>query len=130
MLTPAPSPIQRTLASRLSDAPAGSYTKRLFDDPELLRNKLLEEAQELAEAREPDHVAAETADLLYFALVACTKVGVTLADVEGHLTRRSLKVRRRAGDSKQHRIEAAAKQLQEIEAAKLSATASEATAAQ
>ena len=28
----------------------------------------MEEAQELAEATEPDHVAAEAADLIYFAL--------------------------------------------------------------
>lgn len=100
--------MQRTLAARLVDAPPGSYTKRLFEDPTLLRNKLLEEAQELAEATEPDHVAAEAADLLYFALVRCAKAGVTLADVEGHLDRRSLKVRRRAGDSKPYRIAAAA----------------------
>ncbi len=84
----------------------------MFDDPDLLRNKLLEEAQELAEAEEPDHVAAEAADLLYFALVRCAKAGVTIADVEGHLDRRALKVRRRAGDAKQYRIDAAAKYLE------------------
>ena len=39
---------QRTLVARKLDAPPGSYTKRLFDDHELLRHKLLEEAQELA----------------------------------------------------------------------------------
>lgn len=89
------------------EAPAGSYTKRLFDDHELLRNKLLEEAQELGEATEKDHVAAETADLLYFALVACVKAGVSLSDVEAHLDRRALKVRRRQGDAKPARIAAA-----------------------
>ena len=40
---------QRTLAARRVDAPAGSYTARLFNDATLLRHKLLEEAQELAE---------------------------------------------------------------------------------
>lgn len=40
------------------------------------------QATELAEAEEKEHVANEAADLLYFALVACTKAGVTLADVE------------------------------------------------
>jgi len=34
-----------TLVARKHDAPPGSYTKRLFDDHELLRHKLLEEAQ-------------------------------------------------------------------------------------
>jgi len=99
------------------DAPVGSYTKRLFDDPDLLRHKLLEEAQELAEAREPDHIAAEAADLIYFALVACAKAGVTLADVEGHLDRRALKVRRRAGDAKPARIAAAKAHFEAVAAA-------------
>jgi phosphoribosyl-ATP pyrophosphohydrolase len=31
----------------------GSYTKRLFDDPDLLQKKLLEEVQELVEATDP-----------------------------------------------------------------------------
>ena len=60
-----------------------------------------------AEARDPDHVAAEAADLLYFALVACAKAGVSIADIEGHLDRRALKIRRRPGDSKPARIAAA-----------------------
>ena len=66
--------------SRKADAPPGSYTKRLFDDGELLKNKLLEEAQELAEATEPDHVAAEAADLIYFALVRGEGRGVLQSD--------------------------------------------------
>ncbi|CAH0515887.1 unnamed protein product [Peronospora belbahrii] len=42
--------LESMLFCRHEHAPAGSYTKRLFDDAELLRNKLVEEAQELAEA--------------------------------------------------------------------------------
>ena len=121
------SALERTLASRKVDAPAGSYTKRLFDDPELLRHKLMEEAQELSEASEPAHVAAEAADLIYFALVACTKAGVDLSDVEAHLNKRSLKVRRRPGNSKEFRIAAAAAHFKLVEGAK--AKVSEAAAA-
>ena len=51
--------LEITLKERKATAPEGSYTKRLYDDAELLRNKLLEEAQELIEAENPDHVAAE-----------------------------------------------------------------------
>lgn len=101
------SALERTLAARLVDAPPGSYTKRLFEDDKLLKDKLMEEAMELAEATEPDHVAAEAADLLYFAFVRCAKAGVSIADIEKHLDRRALKVRRRPGDSKSYRIEAA-----------------------
>ena len=41
--------LELTLRSRKEAAPPGSYTKRLFEDPVLLRRKLLEEANELAE---------------------------------------------------------------------------------
>ncbi len=37
--------LMRTLASRKQSAPEGSYTKRLFDDPTLLKAKLLEEVR-------------------------------------------------------------------------------------
>jgi len=99
--------LQRVLESRRASAPAGSYTKRLFDDSALLRHKLLEEAQELAEAAEPDHVAAEAADLIYFAMVAAVRAGVGLGEVEAHLDRRALKLTRRPGNAKAERIKAA-----------------------
>jgi phosphoribosyl-ATP pyrophosphohydrolase/phosphoribosyl-AMP cyclohydrolase/histidinol dehydrogenase len=43
--------LQRTLQGRKASAPIGSYSKRLFDEPALLRHKLLEEAQVRARAR-------------------------------------------------------------------------------
>ncbi len=92
--------LARKLAARLADAPPGSYTRRLLDDPALLRSKLLEEAQELAEATDPPHVAAEVADVVYFALVAMVRAGVPLSQVEAVLDARSLKVRRRPGNAK------------------------------
>jgi len=98
--------LQLTLRDRLRSAPAGSYTKRLFDDAQLLRNKLVEEAQELAEATEPDHVAAEAADLVYFAMVRCVAAGVGLTEIGAHLDKRALKLDRRPGHSKKERIAA------------------------
>ena len=44
--------------------------------------------------------AHETADLIYFSLVAMVRSGVALADVEAELDRRALKVTRRGGDAK------------------------------
>jgi phosphoribosyl-ATP pyrophosphohydrolase/phosphoribosyl-AMP cyclohydrolase/histidinol dehydrogenase len=85
----------------------GSYTKRLFDDPDLLRRKLLEEVQELVEAEEPDHIAAEAADVLYFTLTRCVAAGVGLSDIERHLDQRTLKVTRRPGNAKAWRTQAA-----------------------
>lgn len=92
--------LQRRLHERLADAPPGSYTRRLFEDPNLLRSKLVEEAGELADAEGPEAVAWEAADVMYFALVAMARAGVSLAQVEAELDRRSLKLVRRPGDAK------------------------------
>ena len=89
-----------TLKQRVANAPAGSYTRRLLDDPDLLAAKLTEEAGELAAAEGPDQVAWETADVMYFALVAMARGGVELPAVEKQLARRALKVSRRPGNAK------------------------------
>lgn len=54
--------------------------------------------QELAEAEDPEDVASEAADLLYFALVRCVAAGVSLAQVEEQLDRRALKVSEDEGE--------------------------------
>ncbi len=92
--------LSRTLLERVADAPAGSYTRRLLDAPALLRSKLIEEAGELADATSPAHVAAEVADVVYFAMVAAARAGVSLSDVERELDGRGRRVSRRAGDAK------------------------------
>lgn len=95
--------LEQTLAARKTNAPAGSYTRRLFEDATLLRGKLAEEAGELAQAVESktaQDVAWEAADVIYFALVAAAKAGVSLAEIEKELDLRALKVVRRKGDAK------------------------------
>lgn len=92
--------LARRVAARLADAPAGSYTRRLLEDPALLRSKLREEAGELADARSAAEVVHEAADVLYFTLVALARAGASLEQVEAELDRRALRVIRRAGDAK------------------------------
>ena len=92
--------LDRTLRSRLADAPAGSYTRRLFDDPELLSAKLREEADELIAAKGPEEASAEAADVVYFALAKAISEGASLASIEAELDRRSLRVSRRSGAAK------------------------------
>ena len=92
--------LEQTLLSRKQSAPAGSYTARLFSDEKLLRAKIMEEAEELCDAKTPEEVSFEAADLIYFALTRAVSAGVTLADIEMSLDAKSFKVKRRTGDAK------------------------------
>jgi phosphoribosyl-ATP pyrophosphohydrolase/phosphoribosyl-AMP cyclohydrolase/histidinol dehydrogenase len=92
--------LQKTLLARKADAPAGSYTARLFNEPKLAEAKIMEEAEELCRATTKEEIAFEAADLLYFALTKCIAAGVTLEDIERNLDLKSLKVKRRKGDAK------------------------------
>nr|ABL63163.1 tri-functional histidine biosynthesis protein [Parastagonospora avenae f. sp. tritici] len=94
------SKLQKTLQSRKESAPQESYTARLFNDEQLLRAKILEEATELCDATTKEHIAFEAADLFYFALTKCVAAGVSLEDVERNLDAKSIKVKRRKGDAK------------------------------
>ncbi|RYP56740.1 hypothetical protein DL769_009866 [Monosporascus sp. CRB-8-3] len=94
------SKLEQTLISRKQSAPEGSYTKRLFSDEKLLRAKIMEEAEELCDAKTPEEVAFEAADLIYFALTKAIAAGVNVADIERNLDAKSLKVKRRPGNAK------------------------------
>lgn len=92
--------LEKTLKDRKSNAPTGSYTARLFNDPKLLRAKILEEAEELCDATDKEEIAWEAADLIYFALAKCVSAGVSLADIEKNLNKKARKVTRRPGNAK------------------------------
>lgn len=92
--------LEQTLRSRLETAPEGSYTKRLFNDAELLQSKIMEEADELCRAETKDEVSFEAADLFYFALTKCIASGVSIADIERSLDLKARRVTRRTGNPK------------------------------
>ncbi|KAJ3322303.1 trifunctional histidinol dehydrogenase [Boothiomyces sp. JEL0866] len=94
-----------TLTQRLENAPPKSYTKRLFDDKDLLHSKIKEEADELCGAVTKDEIAWEAADLIYFAMAKCVASGVSLTDIEKHLDSRSKKISRRPGNAKPQYIQ-------------------------
>jgi len=89
-----------TLRERSAVSSPDSYTTRLLRSPDLLASKLLEEARELAEAKEHPDVVHEAADVFFFAMTAMTRGGVSLAEVCAELDRRALRVTRRAGNAK------------------------------
>ena len=81
--------LQSIISERFHNPKPGSYTATL--DNELVREKLLEEAQELCDAHTHDEIIWETADLLYFATVLMTRANVTVKDVLDELDRRHKK---------------------------------------
>jgi len=77
--------LERTIAQRARARPNGSYTATLLADPELVRAKVREEAEEVARAsreESDDRVAEEAADVLYHLAVLLRERGLSLADAE------------------------------------------------
>ena len=81
--------LQDIITERFKNPPAGSYTATLNDT--LVREKIMEEAQELCEAKTKDEVIWEAADLFYFSTVLMTRAGVTVQDILDELDRRNKK---------------------------------------
>jgi phosphoribosyl-ATP pyrophosphohydrolase len=80
-----------TIESRKGADPSGSYTAQLLANPTNAAKKLGEEALETAIAavtRDPDAVAAESADLIYHWLVVLAAAGVSLDAVAAKLEAR------------------------------------------
>jgi phosphoribosyl-ATP pyrophosphohydrolase/phosphoribosyl-AMP cyclohydrolase len=81
--------LQAVIDERLRNPTPGSYTATL--DDELVREKVLEEAGEVCEAKTREEVVWEAADLLYFATALITREGVTVKEVLDELDRRHKK---------------------------------------
>jgi len=81
--------LQEIIAGRLRNPVPGSYTATL--DDELVREKVLEEAKELCDAKTRDEIIWEAADLLYFSTVLMTHAGVTVQEILDELDRRHKK---------------------------------------
>lgn len=75
--------LERTIASRRSQAPDGSYTAELLANPVHIGEKVQEEAEEVARAAREEtdeRVANEAADVLYHLSVLLASRSLTLAD--------------------------------------------------
>ena len=82
--------LQRTIASRFENSPPGSYTAKLASG-DLLYQKIMEEAQEVIEAREREHIIWEAADLMFFLSALLTRNDIAVEEVLSELRRRRLK---------------------------------------
>ena len=78
--------LYQTISERFANPRPGSYTATLND--KRVREKVMEEAEELTEAEGKDEVIWEAADLLYFVSVLMYKEGVSWQDVYNELDKR------------------------------------------
>lgn len=81
--------LQSVVAERFRNPTPGSYTATL--DDERVREKVMEEAEEVCTAKNRDEVVWEVADLLYFTTVLMTRAGVGVSEVMAELDRRHKK---------------------------------------
>ncbi len=81
--------LSSVIADRFANPKPGSYTATLTGDR--VREKIIEEAEELTEAADKDDVVWECADLLYFVNVLMHREGVAWQDVLNELDRRHKK---------------------------------------
>jgi phosphoribosyl-AMP cyclohydrolase / phosphoribosyl-ATP pyrophosphohydrolase len=77
--------LERTLAQRAAELPTGSYTVELLETPELIAEKVMEEAEEVTRAAREEtdeRVDEEAADLIYHLLVLLRSRDRSLIDAE------------------------------------------------
>jgi phosphoribosyl-ATP pyrophosphohydrolase/phosphoribosyl-AMP cyclohydrolase len=77
--------LERVLAKRAAERPAGSYTVELLENPSHIGEKVMEEAEEVARAAREEsdqRVDEEAADVLYHLLVLLRSRGRSLTDAE------------------------------------------------
>jgi phosphoribosyl-ATP pyrophosphohydrolase/phosphoribosyl-AMP cyclohydrolase len=80
--------LHQVIKDRLENPRPESYTAKLTD--ELLKEKILEEANEVVGAKNKDEVIWESADVIYFLTVLLAKKGIEIDDVLFELARRRL----------------------------------------
>jgi phosphoribosyl-ATP pyrophosphohydrolase/phosphoribosyl-AMP cyclohydrolase len=81
--------LERTISSRATERPEGSYTAKLLADRGLNGDKIAEEAEEVARAAQSEsdeRLAEEAADVIYHLAVLLRGRGLRLADAERVLT--------------------------------------------
>jgi phosphoribosyl-ATP pyrophosphohydrolase/phosphoribosyl-AMP cyclohydrolase len=81
--------LQAVIADRFKNPVPGSYTATL--DDKLVREKLMEEAEEVCEAKTHDELVWEAADVMFFTTALITRAGVKIEEVLDELDRRHKK---------------------------------------
>lgn len=85
--------LEEVLRQRRAQRPPGSYSAELFNDPELVQRKIMEEAFEVClelgrAEQDQERIVAEAADLVFHLLVGLVGSEVAFGSVVDELARR------------------------------------------
>ena len=85
--------LEDVLRDRRAQRPSGSYSAELFNEPERIQRKIMEEAFEVClelgrPQRNPERVVSEAADLFFHLLVGLVDSEVSFEAVVGELAGR------------------------------------------
>ena len=85
--------LEDLLRERRAERPPGSYSAELFNQPERIQRKVMEEAFEVClelgrAERDTERIVSEAADLVFHLLVGLVDAGVSFDAVVGELARR------------------------------------------
>jgi phosphoribosyl-ATP pyrophosphohydrolase len=85
--------LEDLLRERRADKPPGSYTAELFNAPERIQRKVMEEAFEVClelgrPRRDAERIVSEAADLVFHLLVGLVDADLSFEAVVGELARR------------------------------------------
>ena len=76
------------IKDRMANPKADSYTSKIAESEELIKEKIKEESEEVINYNDRDNLIWEIADLTYFVMVLMAKNDISLADVKNELWRR------------------------------------------
>jgi phosphoribosyl-ATP pyrophosphohydrolase/phosphoribosyl-AMP cyclohydrolase len=80
--------LYEVILDRLNNPKPGSYTSKILQDERLIKQKILEEAAEVAMYKDRENLVWEIADIAYFLLVLMAKKGILPSEVLNELARR------------------------------------------
>ncbi len=80
--------LYKVILDRINNQRPDSYTSKIINDEEKIKEKIKEESEEVLNYKDKDNLTWEIADLTYFIMVLMAKKGITPNEIKNELWRR------------------------------------------
>ncbi|MFH1306723.1 MAG: bifunctional phosphoribosyl-AMP cyclohydrolase/phosphoribosyl-ATP diphosphatase HisIE [Candidatus Micrarchaeota archaeon] len=80
--------LSSVICSRIKNPEKNSYTSKIAEDENVIKKKILEEAEEITNYTSDSNLIWEISDLTYFILILMAKKGISISDIKNELWRR------------------------------------------